>query len=252
MIEIKSSAEIARMRNGGALLAQCMQSISKLLEAGISTLELDGEARRIIDNCGGKPSFLNYNGFPNSICVSVNSEVVHGIPSKNKLALGDLVSIDIGICLDGFHTDMARSFVIGEASEEQKYLIETTETSFWKGVEAAKPGNRIGDISQAIQSFAEGRGCGVVRALTGHGVGRKLHEDPEVPNFGFAGRGPRLKAGMTLAIEPMINLGGYEVYQDNNGWTIITRDGKLSAHYENTIAITEDGYEILTALPEGS
>lgn len=217
------------------------------VQPGVTTEEIDRIAYEYIIKQGAKPNFLNYNGFPATACISINDEVIHGIPSKKRVIKeGDIVSIDLGAVLDGYNGDNAATFAAGKISPEAERLINTTRESLYKGIEAAVAGGRIGDISSAVQKYCEERGFSVVRDFVGHGIGAKLHEDPSVPNYGTPGRGVRLLPGMTLAIEPMINMGGYEVRQLSDGWTIKTKDGGLSAHFEHTVAITTDGPKILT------
>jgi len=249
MIWVKDSHEIDAMRQSGRLTDALLSYLERQIEPGISTLELDEMAERYINKNGGRAAFKNYRGFPKSICTSVNSVVVHGIPGNRVLYEGDIISIDVGICLDGYYSDAARTFPVGKISETAQKLIDTAETCFFAGLSKALDGNRIGDISAAVQSVAEAENYGVVRELVGHGVGRELHEDPDVPNFGTAGRGVRLRKGMTLAIEPMICAGSRRVEVLDDGWTIQTCDGSLAAHYENTVAITDDEAEILTISP---
>lgn len=247
MVTIKSKSEIEKMRKAGKITGEALRLIEKNIRPGVSTLELDKIAYDFIKKQGAIPSFLHYNGFPGSICASPNSWVVHGIPSKNViLKEGDIISIDMGACFEGYHGDAARTFPVGEISDRAKRLIEVTRQSFFEGIRYAKHGIKLGDVSATIQEFVEENGYSVVRDLVGHGIGRKLHEDPSVPNFGHKGRGIRLAAGMTLAIEPMVNEGGYEVVVQDDDWTCETADGSLSAHYENTILITKGECEILT------
>lgn len=246
---IKTPSQIELMREAGRILAQVHDELEKIIEPGISTLEIDQAGERLIRSYGCEPSFLNYNGYPASICVSVNEEVVHGIPSaKRILKEGDIVSLDAGVIYKGYHSDAARTHAVGKVSQEAAKLIEVTRQSFFEGIKFAKPGNHLHEISNAIAKYAESFGYGVVRDLVGHGVGANLHEDPEVPNFFQRSRGMRLVPGMTLAVEPMINSGTYKVEWLDDDWTVVTRDGKLSAHYENTILITEDGCEILSLI----
>lgn len=247
-ITMKSAGEIERMKAAGLLTEQTLKLVGSLVKAGVRTAELNEAAEEFIRANGATPSFLGYQGYPKSICTSVNSEVVHGIPGKYVLREGDIVSVDVGAYLDGFHGDAARTFPVGEVSEEIKKLVEVTRECFFKGLAFAKVGYRISDISIAVESHARAHGYGVVRELTGHGIGRNMHEAPEVPNFHLPmmGRGVRLAPGMTLAIEPMINLGARDVYIHDDAWTVETRDGKASAHYENTIAITDGDPLILT------
>lgn len=246
MIILKSAREIELMREAGRVVAETLNELRKAACVGITTLELDQIAEKYIRSCGAVPSFKNYDGYPASICTSVNDEVVHGIPGLKKLKNGDNVSIDCGAILNGYNGDSAITLAIGDVDEAVLQLMKVTEESLFKGIAQAIPGNRLSDISHAIQEHAESHGYGVVRDLVGHGIGRKMHEDPQIPNYGIPGRGPRLKAGMTLAIEPMINLGTYEVDTREDGWTVVTGDGKPSAHFEHTIVITDHGPEILT------
>ncbi len=247
MITVKTSGQIEKMRKSGEITRDALSLIEKSIKPGISTKTLDKIAYDYIISKGAIPNFLNYNGFPGTICASINDEVVHGIPSKHAtLKEGDIISVDMGAILDGWHSDAARTFGVGKISDEAKKLIDVTRESFFEGIKYAKHGAKLGDISAAIQKYAEGYGYGVVRDLVGHGIGRSLHEDPSVPNFGTAGKGVRLAEGMTLAVEPMINEGTWKVAVLDDDWTVVTADGKLSAHYENTIAITKNGCEILT------
>ena len=247
MITVKSPSQIDKMRKSCQITKEALELIEKNIRPGISTKQLDKLAHDFIISKGAKPNFLNYNGFPGSICSSVNDEVVHGIPDKNViLKEGDIISIDMGAVLDGWHSDAARTFAVGKISKEAQDLIDTTKECFFEGIKYLKHGAKLGDVSAAIQKYAEGHGYGVVRDLVGHGIGQSLHEDPNVPNFGKAGHGVKLAAGMTLAIEPMITEGTYKVEVLDNDWTIVTADGKLAAHYENTVLVTKSGYEILT------
>lgn len=234
------------MRNAGKVVAEALAIIEQVIKPGISTVEIDKLAEEFIIKQGAKPSFKGYFGFPASICTSVNDEVVHGIPTNRILLEGDIISIDCGAMLNGYHGDAARTFPVGEVSKEATMLIEITRNSFFKGVEKAIIGNRLSDISAAIQNYSEEHGYSVVRDFVGHGIGKSMHEDPEVPNYGTPSRGPKLVHGMVLAIEPMINIGKHYVKVKSNGWTVVTRDGSLSAHYENTVAILKSGPEILT------
>lgn len=246
-VSIKSEREIKLMREAGRLLAITHDELSRALKPGMSTWEIDHLGEEIIRSFGCVPNFLHYNGYPASICVSVNDEVVHGIPSKKRIIReGDIVSLDAGLIYKGYHSDAARTHAIGEVSPEAAKLIQVTKESFFEGIKFAKAGNHLHDISAAIQKYAESFGYGVVRDLVGHGIGTHLHEDPEIPNFKVKGRGIKLRPGMTLAIEPMINAGGYDVEWLDDGWTVVTVDGSLAAHYENTILITEGEPEILT------
>lgn len=248
MIKIKNSEEIMLMREAGKITAGGMELAMQLVKPGVSLIHIDSEIHRFFEQHGAKPSFLHYNGFPASACISVNEEVIHGIPGKRILNEGDIVKIDVGACYKGYHGDMARTLFCGNVSDEAKRLEQITRESFFEGIRFADTSHRLGDISHAIQTHVENAGYSVVKEFVGHGVGAKLHEDPEVPNYGRAGRGCRLYEGMTLAIEPMVNVGTDEVYVLDNDWTVVTEDGKLSAHYENTILITANGPEILTVL----
>lgn len=247
MIIIKTSQELVKMRKAGLITGNALVAAGKAIRPGMSTYELDKVVHNYIVSHGAKPSFLNYNGFPASACISVNDTVIHGIPSKKEiLKEGDIVSVDVGAYIDGYHGDSAKTFIVGDTSDEAKALMASTEESLYAAIAMAKPGVRIGDLSSTIQEYNESRGFSVVREFVGHGVGANLHEDPEVPNFGKAGHGPRLMPGMVIAIEPMINAGKPGVWQLSDGWTVKTRDGSLSAHFEHTIAITSDGAVILT------
>ncbi|RAL23277.1 type I methionyl aminopeptidase [Thermoflavimicrobium daqui] len=251
MIVIKSPKELEIMRQAGKIVYLTHQELKKAIHPGITTKELDRIAEKVIRGYGATPSFKGYNGFSGSICTSVNEELVHGIPSSRKLKDGDIISLDIGACYDGYHGDSAWTYPVGNVSEEAKRLLEVTEASLYKGLEQAKPGARLGDISHAIQTVAENAGFSIVREYVGHGIGQSLHEAPSVPNYGLPRRGPRLKRGMTLAIEPMINAGSRYVRTLDDDWTVVTTDGSLCAHFEHTIAITEEGYEILTTASMG-
>ena len=247
MIQLKNSIQIATMMEAGRITGEALLVAREHVREGISTKELDTLIRKHIEKCGAKPSFLGYCGFPGSACISINDEVIHGIPSEKKiLREGDIVKIDVGAFYKGFHGDSARTIPVGKVSDEALKLIETTRNSFFCGVDALKVGNRMGDVGYAIQSCVEKEGFSVVKRYIGHGVGHELHESPDVPNYGTAGRGTRLCAGMTLAIEPMVNVGTEEVYELADGWTVKTRDSSLSAHYENTVALTSDGVIITT------
>ncbi|HHT87585.1 MAG TPA: type I methionyl aminopeptidase [Clostridiales bacterium] len=246
-ISIKSDKEIELMQESGKILAKVLEELESYVRPGISTLEIDRKCYEIIESYGCIPSFLNYNGFPASLCISVNDEVVHGIPDKNHILKdGDIVGLDCGVIYKGYHTDAARTIPVGEITKEAKKLIEVTKQSFFEGIKFAKEGRHLHDISEVIQRYVESHGFSVVRDLVGHGIGKNLHEEPQVPNFKQKNRGPRLQAGMTLAIEPMVNAGRYDVYWMDNDWTVVTEDGSLSAHYENTILITKDEPKILT------
>ena len=246
MVILKPASAIKKMREAGRLSALALKVGGEAVVPGVTTAEIDRVIHDFIVKEGATPSFLNLYGFPASACISVNDELIHGIPGNRVIQEGDIVSIDVGACLDGYHGDNAATFVAGTASPEALELLDVTKQSLYKGIEMATVGNRVGDISNAVQTYCEERGYSVVREFVGHGIGRSVHEDPEVPNFGAAGHGPRLVNGMVIAIEPMINAGTRFVSTDSNGWTVRTKDGKISAHFEHTIAITEDGPIILT------
>lgn len=246
-VTIKSKREIEQMREAGKILEETHDRLSEIIKPGISTLEIDQFGEKIIREYGCIPSFLNYNGYPASICVSVNDEVVHGIPHKDRILKdGDIVSLDAGVIYQGYHSDAARTYGVGEISDEAARLIRITKESFFEGMKFAKEGNHLFDISEAIQKHVESNGYSVVRDLVGHGIGTHLHEDPQIPNFKERRKGIKLRAGMTLAVEPMVNAGTWEVEWLSDDWTVVTADGSLAAHYENTILITEDGYELLS------
>lgn len=246
-VTIKSDKEIELMREAGKILAIVHKELEKAIKPGISTKDIDNLGEKIIRSYDCIPSFLNYNGYPASICVSVNDEVVHGIPSKDRILLeGDIVSLDAGVIYKGYHSDAARTHAVGEISAEAKKLIDVTRQSFFEGIKFAKEGNHLFEISEAIGRYAESFGYGVVRDLVGHGIGSNLHEDPQIPNFKQRRRGLKLQAGMTLAIEPMINIGRYDVEWLDDDWTVVSEDGSLSAHYENTILITKGEPELLS------
>ena len=247
MIVLKSSRELELMKEACQISAEALMVAGEAVKPGVSTKEIDEIAYKFIKKHGATPNFLNYGGFPATACISINDEVIHGIPKADRiLKEGDIVSIDLGAAKNGYNGDNAATFACGKVSDEAKRLMDTTRESLYKGIEQAVPGNRIGDIGNAVQTYCEERGYGVVRDFVGHGVGTKLHEEPSVPNFGHAGRGIRLLPGMTLAIEPMINQGTYKVKQLEDGWTVVTADGKLAAHFEHTIAITNNGPVIMT------
>lgn len=247
MVTVKSKREIELMREAGRITAYAHEMVRRAIKPGVSTYELNEIAYKAIVSEGATPSFLNYNGFPASICASINEVVVHGIPNKKTiLKNGDIISIDIGAIYHGYHGDAARTHLVGDVKEEVKKLVKVTKESFFEGIKFAKPGNHLSDISHAIGTYCEKHGYGVVRDFTGHGIGTHMHEDPAIFNFGEAGHGLILKKGMTLAIEPMVTLGTYRVRVLNDGWTTVTLDKKPSSHFENTIAITDDGCEILT------
>ncbi|EST10592.1 type I methionyl aminopeptidase [Sporolactobacillus laevolacticus] len=247
MITRKTDDEISRIRHAGKIVADTLESLRQAIRPGISTIELDALAERLIRDAGAEPSFKGYDGFSKSICTSVNDQLAHGIPGSYVLQDGDIISIDIGAKYEGFHADSAWTFPVGLISETTRRLLETTEESLYKGIAEAKPGMRLSNISHAIQGCAESNGFSVVRELTGHGVGRDLHEAPDVPNYGRPGRGPVLKPGMVLAIEPLVNEGSRDIWMvEDDDWTLMTQDGSMCAHYEHTIVITENGNEILT------
>ena len=245
MIRIKSKADILKMKASAEILKNLLLYLEEITEVGITTKELDRKAREFIKKHKGIPSFLGYGGFPATICTSINEQVVHGIPSDRELKDGDIISVDGGVILDEWHSDAARTFLVGNVDERVKKLVEDTKQSFFEGVKAFKEGNHIGDIGHAIQTYWESRGYGVVKEMVGHGIGKDLHEDPSVPNYGKPGFGKRIQVGMTLAIEPMITLGTDRIVIYKDGWTCTTADGSICAHYENTCALTENGVEIL-------
>jgi methionyl aminopeptidase len=249
MVQLKTPAEIVKMQKAGRVVALVFEALSDMIRPGVTTFELNKRAEQVIREQGAVPSFLGYGKppFPASICASINQEVVHGIPSHSRvLADGDIISVDVGAELDGFHGDAARTFAVGAISKEVAQLVKVTEECFWIGFEQAQIGNRIGDISNAIERHAESYGYGVVRELTGHGIGRHMHEEPDVPNYGKKGHGLRIVPGLVIAVEPMINLGKRDIEVMGDQWTIVAADGKQSSHYENTIAITKDGPIITT------
>lgn len=246
-INIKSEREIELMRDAGKILSEVHIKLKEEIRPSVTTHDINMKADELIRSYNCIPSFLNYNGFPASVCVSVNDEVVHGIPSKKKVIIdGDIVSIDAGVIYKGYHSDAARTWAVGKISKEVERLIEVTKQSFFEGMKYAKVGNRLHEISYAIQEYVEAQGFSVVRDLVGHGIGKSLHEEPQIPNFKQINRGIRLAPGMTLAIEPMVNQGRYDVYWEDDDWTVVTDDGSLSAHYENTVLITENEPEILS------
>lgn len=246
MISIKSTHEIEKMRDAAEIAKEALTLIEEAVVPGVTTGEIDRIAYDHITKHNASPSFKGYRGFPGSVCASVNEEVIHGIPGLKSLKQGDIISIDIGVCYQGYHADCARTFPVGEVSAEAAKLIEVTRQSFFEGIAHAKAGERLSNISHAVQRHVEKNGFSVVREFVGHGVGSQLHEEPSVPNFGLAGRGPRLYAGMTLAVEPMVNAGRAAVVVLDDGWTTVTKDGRLSAHYENTVLVTENEPVILT------
>lgn len=246
MIIVKSPREIELMREAGRITASVFDALLPLLKPGVTTMELDQVAEKVIRSQNAIPGFKGYGGFPATLCISVNDVLVHGFPSKYRLKEGDIVSIDVGAVYKGYNGDAARTFAIGNVSEEASKLIRVTEECFWKGVALAKPGIYLSDISHAIQQHAEANGFSIPREYTGHGIGTELHEDPVIPNYGLPGHGPKLRVGMCLAIEPMLHQGKRDTKVMPDGWTVKTVDGKLASHYENTIVITEEGYEVLT------
>ncbi len=245
-IHIKSADEISLMREAAEILIEAHDLVAAHIKEGITTKELDTIAEKFIRSKDAYPSFLNYHGYPGSACISINDEVVHGIPGERKLQEGDIVSVDLGVYYKGYHSDAARTYPVGTVDAAKLNLIKVTEECFFEGLKYAKPGNHLSDISLAIQRHAEAHGYGVVRDLVGHGIGKQLHEEPQVPNYKTPGRGPKLQKGMVLAIEPMINMGTWQVRVLEDDWTFVTRDGSVSAHYENTVVITDDIPEILT------
>ena len=252
MIHLKNSAQITAMKDAGRITGEALLVARDMVRAGVSTYEIDLAIRRYIEKCGAIPTFLGYGGFPASACISVNDEVIHGIPSQKRILKdGDIVKIDTGATYKGYVGDSARTIPVGNVSDEAKKLIEVTRNSFWRGIDALKVGNRLGDVGHAIDSLVVENGFSTVRRYVGHGIGTDMHESPDVPNFGTPGRGIRLCAGMTLAIEPMVNVGTFEVKEMPDGWTVKTLDGSLSAHYENTVALTGDGVLVLTQVEKG-
>lgn len=248
MVIIKSKSEIEKMRIAGRITAGALKAAEEAIQVGMTTQELDSVVRKYITSHGAKPSFLGYGGFPASACISVNDEVIHGIPSSRRMENGDIVSVDVGAYINGYHGDSCKTFAVGEISDEAKALMKSTEESLYIAIDMAKPGVRLGDIGAAIAKHNEDNGYTVVREFVGHGVGRDLHEEPEVPNFGNEGRGLRLQAGMVIAVEPMINMGTANIKIMPDKWTVKTSDGQMSAHFEHTIAITNEGAVILTKL----
>jgi methionyl aminopeptidase len=246
----RNREEIEKIRVSARLVAMTLRELGRSVRPGVTTAELDRLAETYIRDHGGRPAFKGYRGFPASICPSLNEEVVHGIPGPRELCEGDVIGIDVGVEKDGFYGDAAWTFAVGPTSDETRKLLAVTGESLEKGIAQARAGNRVGDISSAVQGCVESNGFSVVRALVGHGIGREMHEEPAVPNFGPPGRGPRLMAGLVLAIEPMVNAGGHEVVTRPDGWTVATKDGSLSAHFEHTVAVGPDGPEILSALPD--
>lgn len=247
MISLKTPEQLRLMREAGRITAETLLYVGEIIREGMTTLELDRQIRQFIERHGATPSFLGYNGFPGSACISLNDEVIHGIPSKKRIIReGDLVKVDVGACWRGYHGDSARTYPIGKVSEEAQRLLEHTRESFFCAMKVALAGNRVGDIGSAVDTHIRAAGFSVVREFVGHGIGSALHEEPDVPNYGTPGRGARLYPGMVIAVEPMVNAGAPEVRVLSDGWTVVTKDGSLSAHYENTIAITDNGPMILT------
>ncbi|SPF38115.1 methionine aminopeptidase [Candidatus Desulfosporosinus infrequens] len=246
MIELKNANQLNRMRNAGRIVGETLALMRELAKPGVTTLELDRMAEEYIRAQGAIPAFKGYNGFPATLCTSINEQVVHGIPGLRCLNTGDIISIDCGAVIDGFFGDAAVTLPIGEVDQDLQKLLRVTEESLMLGIAQAKVGNRLYDVSYAVQSHVEANGFSVVRDYVGHGIGRAMHEDPQIPNFGKPGRGPRLEVGMALAIEPMVNMGTYEVQTLKDHWTVVTKDNRASAHFEHTVAITENGLEILT------
>jgi len=249
VINLKTTHEIELMARAGHLLGRVLDELRRAVKPGLKTIELDRLAEKLIREGGARPGFLGYHGFPNSICVSVNDEAVHGIPGKRRLNPGDIVSLDLGLILDGFWADVGCTVPVGKVSSEAERLIKVTEQALYVGIEQAHSGGRLGDISSAVQRHAEAAGFSVIKQFVGHGIGRQMHEDPQVPNFGVPGTGPELRPGMTLAIEPMVNAGVPEIEVLPDQWTVVTADRKPSAHFEHTVAITRRGYDILTLGP---
>ena len=253
MIELKSPREIALMRRGGHILAEVVERLRSGVKPGMSTLEIDEDVEKFIRSRGAKPAFKGYRGFPATVCISINEEVVHGIPSAHRCVKeGDIVGLDLGCIVEGYYADCAFTLPIGEVPARVQELLDATRQSLEAGIAECRPGRRLSDVSHAIQVHVEAHGFSVVRAFVGHGIGRALHEEPQVPNFGDPGRGPQLKAGMVLAIEPMVTMGSWEVRILDDGWTAVTKDGSLAAHFEHTIAVTESGPEVLTSKHGGS
>jgi len=246
MIIIKSASELELMRQAGRIVGQVLEAVSQMVAPGVTTAQLDRTAEDMCRQMGCRPAFKGYSGYPFALCCSVNEEVVHGFPGERALREGDIISMDFGVIKDGFYGDSATTVAVGQISPEARKLMDATRLALEAGIEQARPGNRLGDISAAVQRVAEEAGFSVVRQFVGHGIGRALHEEPQVPNYGAPGKGVKLKAGMVLAIEPMVNVGAYGVKILSDGWTAVTVDGKLSAHYEHTVAVTEDGPRILS------
>ena len=252
MVIVKTVDELERMRRSGMLAAEALREVARAVRPGVTGAALDRIAETFIRDHGGTPSFKGYRGFPASVCISVNDEVVHGIPDGRPLRDGEIVSIDLGAVIEGFHGDTAVTVPVGEVGQELRHLLTVAREALYRGIDAVRPGQALGDVGGAVQRHAERAGFSVVRDFAGHGIGRHLHEEPQVPNFGEPGTGTVLRPGMTLAIEPMVNLGGSEVVMDGDGWTVRTRDGRPSAHFEHTVAVSEDGSDVLTAIPGGA
>lgn len=246
-VELKTAAEIEKMRTAGKLLRQVFNEVAKMVAPGVTTADLDRRARKLIEDAGARPAFLGYHGFPATLCTSVNEEIVHGIPSDRELLDGDIVSVDCGLVLQGFYSDTATTFAVGEISAKAQKLLKVTEESLYKAIEQMHVGTRIGTVSHAVQKHAEAQGFSIVRDYTGHGIGRAMHEAPQVPNYGRPDTGFKLVPGLVIAVEPMVNIGTYKTITLADNWTVVTADDSLSAHFEHTIAITEDGPQILTA-----
>jgi methionyl aminopeptidase len=246
-VELKTSAEIQKMRTAGILLRQVFNEVAAMVAPGVTTADLDRKARRLIEDAGARPAFLGYNGFPGTLCTSVNEEVVHGIPSDRELLDGDIVSVDCGLVLQGFYSDTATTFPVGEISPKARKLLQVTEESLHKAIEQMHVGTRVGTVCHAVQKHAESHGFSIVRDYTGHGIGRAMHEPPQVPNFGRPDTGFKLQAGLVIAVEPMVNIGTWQTVTLDDNWTVVTADDSLSAHFEHTIAITDEGPVILTA-----
>jgi methionyl aminopeptidase len=246
MIVCKSAEELGIMREAGRITANALDAVAERIRPGVTTSELDRVAAEAIRAAGAKPAFLGYMGYPATLCVSLNEAVVHGIPSERELLAGDIVSVDIGVVWRGFFGDMAATFPVGDVDAGSRTLVDTTRAALESGIDECRPGNHLSDVSHAVQTVAQGAGLSVVRDYVGHGIGRAMHEDPQIPNYGPPGKGPVLSVGMTLALEPMINAGTWEVEVQDDGWTVLTKDRRRSAHFEHTVAVTEDGPEILT------
>ncbi len=245
-IRLKSGDEIEKIARAGRVVATVLSRLEKAVEPGVTTLDLEGLAQAVTAEMGAVPSFLGYRGYPAAICASVNDQVIHGIPNRIRLKEGDIVGIDFGACLDGFHADSALTVPVGNIDENARRLLRTTEEALWRGINMVQPGATIGDIGHAVQAHCESAGYSVVREMVGHGIGRDLHESPEVPNYGKPKNGVRLRKGMTICIEPMVNAGEPDIYTLPDGWTILTQDGRLSAHFEHTVAVTDNGVRVLT------